>query len=303
MGSELLPILYILIAGVSVYWSVSVLFAQNVDAKALSWASGNAPEKSKSQLIEASRTLVHQFTLRYALQIKSPRYRKKVESKLLTSGLRNELNVDEFIGLQILWGVVFPVVLLILNFALSLEFSPAMIVIFFVPFGIMLPHFHANSQRKARVISVLADMPFFIDLLALATEAGTDFQSAIQRLIDKARGQGSVLADELEQTLRDISLGSSRAEALRAMSRRLDISEVTSFVNVVVDADQTGASLTRVLKDQSEQIRLERFVRAEKAGARASQAILIPMMIFILPAVFIMLFAPVALNFMYGTGN
>ena len=117
MGSDLLPIIYILIAGISVYWSVSVLFAQNVDAKALSWASGNAPEKSKSALIEASRTLVHQFTLRYALEIKSPRYRRQVEYKLLTSGLRNELNVDEFIGLQLLWGIVIPILLLILNFA------------------------------------------------------------------------------------------------------------------------------------------------------------------------------------------
>ncbi len=69
---------------------------------------------------------------------------------------------------------------------------------------------------------------------------------------------------------------------------------------VLVDADSTGASIAQVLKDQSIQMRLERFVRAEKAGARASQTILIPLMLFILPAVFIMVFGPVALQFMYG---
>jgi tight adherence protein C len=71
-------------------------------------------------------------------------------------------------------------------------------------------------------------------------------------------------------------------------------------VNVVIDADSTGASIAKVLKDQSNQMRLERFVRAEKEGAAASQKILIPLMLFILPAVFIMVFAPVALNFMQG---
>jgi tight adherence protein C len=84
------------------------------------------------------------------------------------------------------------------------------------------------------------------------------------------------------------------------LARRLDIAEVTSFVNVLTDADATGASIGDVLKEQSEQMRLERFVRAEKAGARASQAILLPMMMFIIPAVFIMVFAPVGLQFIYG---
>ena len=81
---------------------------------------------------------------------------------------------------------------------------------------------------------------------------------------------------------------------------RLDIPEITSVVAVVRDAEETGASIAQVLKDQSVQMRLERFVRAEKAGAKASQAMLIPLMFLILPAVFIMVFAPVVLNFFYG---
>ena len=67
-----------------------------------------------------------------------------------------------------------------------------------------------------------------------------------------------------------------------------------------MDAEATGASISQVLKDQSVQMRLERFVRAEKAGAQASQTMLIPLMLFILPAVFIIVFGPVAVSFMYG---
>ncbi len=298
MGSELLPMIYILVFGLCVYWTVSILFAKNEDMKALSWASGTEPEKSKSGLIELSRSLTHQFTIQWAVRFKDPKRRKRIDKLLLTSGLKSELNVDEFIGMQILWGVLFPIVMLILNFALQYDYSPLVFVGFAV-FGWNIPNSHAGAMKKQRQISVRADLPFFIDLLALATEAGLDFQGGIQRIVEKSRGK-SVLAEELSGVLRDITLGAARAQALRGLADRLDMSEVSSFVNVVVDADSTGTSISKVLKDQSTQMRLERFVRAEKEGAKASQKLLIPLMLFILPAVFIMVFAPVALNFMYG---
>lgn len=298
MGSDLKLYAAIMLIGFAIYKFVSTVFAKSDEVETLQWAQADAPVKSKSGLIELSRTLTYQFTLQWAVRVKSPKYRKKVEHKILTSGMSAELNVDEFIGMQLLWGVLFPTILVILNFALQLGYPP----IFFVavgPFGFYIPHMHANGQKKRRTVSVLADLPFFIDLLALATKAGVDFQGALQRLVEKARGQ-SILADELDNVLRDITLGSSRADALRNLARRLDVPEVSSLVNVLVDADATGASVVDVLKDQSNQMRVERFVRAEKAGARASQAILIPLMVFILPAVFLMLFGPVVLQFMYG---
>lgn len=299
MSSDFLAMTYILVTGFAVYWTVMVIFSKNDDMKALSWASGNAPTKSKSSAIELSRSLAHQFTIHHAAKIKNPKYRKGLERLILTSGLSSELNVEEFIAIKILWGVMLPTVLLILNFALQLGY-PWVIFIALGPLGWMFPNLHARAMRNNRVTSVRLDMPFFIDLLALATEAGLDFAGAIQRIVEKSRGTGSVLAEELEQVLRDITLGSSRAQALRGLSSRLDMQEISSFVNVIVDADSTGASIAKVLKDQSAQMRLERFVRAEKAGAQASQKILIPLIFFILPAVFVMVFAPIALNFMYG---
>jgi tight adherence protein C len=80
------------------------------------------------------------------------------------------------------------------------------------------------------------------------------------------------------------------------------MAEITSFVAVIIDSEQTGTGVGTVLKQQSEQMRLQRFARAEKAGAKASQMMLIPMMIFIMPAVFIMVFGPVILQFL-GQGG
>ena len=299
MSHDILAMVYILVIGFSVYWTVMVIFSKNEDAKVLQWASGNAPVKSKSAAIELSRTLTHQFTIHHAAKIKNPRYRKSVEYTILTSGLSAEINVDEFLGMKILWGIMLPTVLLILNFAMQLDY-PFYVFIALVPMGWYFPNMHAKAMRTNRVTSIRLDMPFFTDLLALATEAGLDFSGAIQRIVEKTRGSGSVLSEEFEQVLRDITLGSSRSQALRGMANRCDMQEVSSFVNVIIDADTTGASISKVLKDQSAQMRLERFVRAEKAGAQASQKILIPLIFFILPAVFVMVFAPIALNFIYG---
>lgn len=287
----------LLLAAFAVYGVVTVLMTNNADKNALSWATGDEPAKSKSGLINLTRPLVHQFTLKYALKYKNPQYRKNLENLILTSGLSRELNVDEFIGLQMLWGVLFPAFIAFMNFALEMGMSFG-IILLLIPAGVYGPRFYAHQQKKQREISVRADLPFFTDLLALSTEAGLDFVSALQKIADKA--VGSVLAEEFAQVLQDIRLGSARAEALRGLAKRIDIQEVISFVAVIIDADATGASISQVLKDQSVQIRMERFVRAEKAGARASQMMLIPMMMFILPAVFIVVMGPVILQFFYG---
>lgn len=285
------------LAALSVYLFSTAIFTNNTDAEALAWASGNEPVRSKSALINFSRPLVHSFTLQHALRIKNANYRKGISRKILTSGLSQELNEDEFIGLKILWGVFFPVAFFILNFGLTMGMPTWMVAVIAVV-GWVFPDLYASQARKKRYVDVVLDLPFFIDLMALSTEAGLDFMGSLQRIVDKA--EGGTLAEEFRIVLKDIKLGSSRREALTRLADRLDMPEITSFVAVVRDAEETGASIAQVLKDQSIQMRLERFVRAEKAGAKASQAMLIPLMFLILPAVFLMVFGPVVLQFFYG---
>ncbi len=300
MGSaELMLILGAVLGGFSIYLFASAMISSNSDKQQLSWANNSEPEKSKNPVINFSRPLIHQFTVQHALRIKNPAYRARVRDYIKTGGLSRELNEDEFIGLQILWGVMFPLFCTLMNFAFELQFNYFWILLM-IPVGMYLPIMHAKAEKKRRELSVRGDLPFFIDLLALSVEAQLDFFSAIQRIVDKARGTESVLAEEFGNLLQRVSMGSSKADALKEMADRLDISEITSFVAVLIDAERSGSPITQVLKDQSEQMRLERFVRAEKAGAKASQAIMIPMMIFIIPAIFIMVFGPVAISFMYG---
>ena len=285
----------LLLAAFSVYSFVSAILTNNMDKSTLSWATGDDPIKSKSGIINAFRPLVHNFAVQHAVKIKNPPKRKKIEDLLLKAGLSRELNVDEFMGFQIFLGLMFPCFMGVMKIALSMGFSWGIIAIL-VPLGYKYPEIYANSEKTRRSNACRKDLPFFADLLALSTEAGLDFIGAIQRIVEKAP-ENNVLAGELEIALKDIKLGSSRVDALKGLARRVDSSEIISFVAVLVDADSTGASISQVLKDQSDQIRLERFVRAEKAGAKATQTMLVPMILFILPAVFLVVFGPVALSF------
>ncbi len=287
------------LGAMSVYLFCSIIFSKKNDAESLAWAEGNEPAPSKMPLIQASRPLVHNLTLKHVSNVKSPKYRKSIENKLITSGLNKELNIDEFIGLQILWGLMFPIFFIIMNFALQLDY-PYWISLVIAGFGLYFPHLYCNSHKKRRQGTITAELPFFIDLMALSTEAGLDFFGAIQKITEKAKN--SPLADELLVVQKDIKLGSSRNEALTGLMDRLDVDEITSVCTMIIDSDETGASIAKTLKAKSEQMRYERFARAEKEGAKASQKMLIPMIALILPAVMLTIFAPVGLSFFYGGG-
>ena len=123
--------------------------------------------------------------------------------------------------MQILWGIAFPVLFFILNISLSLGFPP--IASFLMSgIGFYFPHAYCNSCKKKRHISIIGDLPVFVDILALSTEAGLDFMGAIQKIVQKSP-KDSVLAEELHTVLKDIKLGQTRAKALTSMEERIDL--------------------------------------------------------------------------------
>ena len=285
-------------AGGSAYLLSFVLLKQSDESSALSWLDGKEPEKSKHPLIQFSRPLVHNFTLRHVNRIKAKKYRKSLEKKILTAGLRKELNVEEFIGLQILWGLAFPLLFFLFNTLFEMGFPPIMTLVISAV-GFYFPQAYCNSEKKKRYLSIIADLPVFVDILALSTEAGLDFMGSIQKIVEKAP-KNSVLAEEFYTLLKDTRLGQSRREALTALDKRVEVAELSSVIAVIKDSEETGASISTALKAKSEQMRFERFARAEEMGSKASQKILLPMMFLIVPAIFIVIFVPVGLQFMGG---
>jgi tight adherence protein C len=221
--------------------------------------------------------------------------RVKYRRKLISAGLKDELTADEFIAFKCLLIVLFPLLGGFVR-ALGVYEVPSFAFYILPAVGFIYPDLWINGLITARHKLVIKALPFVVDLLALSTEAGLDFIGAIQKVVEKAAP--SPFIDELTQVLKEIKVGSSRAEALREMAFRINMQEVNSFVAVLVSADQMGASIGKVLRQQSEQIRTLRFLRAEKAGAVAAQKLMFPTFALILPAILIVMLAPFALQAM-----
>lgn len=223
--------------------------------------------------------------------------RKEFKRKVIAAGLKDELTPDEFIAFKLMLVIFFPVVggALKAGDFIGLEWY---YILGSTIAGWFYPNLWVNGRIAKRQQQVLRAMPFIVDLLALSTEAGLDFIGAIGKVVEKATQ--SPLVEEFGQLLKEIKVGASRQEGLREMAARIGMSEVNSFVAILISADQMGASIGKILRQQSEQIRSERMVRAEKAGAAAAQKVLLPLVLFILPAVMLMIFGPFILGFIYG---
>jgi len=220
--------------------------------------------------------------------------RKIAKRKLIAAGLKDELNPDEFIAFKLFLIVFFPVIFALLKATDFLDLD----VIYILASGVIgwfYPNFWVSSKIKTRQKQIIRAMPFIVDLLALSTEAGLDFIGAIGKVVEKA--VQSPLVEEFSQMLKEIKVGASRQDALREMAARIDMTEVNSFVAILISADQMGASIGKILRQQSDQIRVDRIVRAEKAGAEAASKIILPLVLFVVPSVFLMIGAPFLLEY------
>ena len=162
----------------------------------------------------------------------------------------------------------------------------------------VLPLFWLRSAVKRRHASILKALPFVLDLLTLSVEAGMDFISALQRNCRSRRLDP--LNEELLRMTKEIQVGSSRREALANMAARVGQGDLKSLALALIQADELGVSIGTMLRIQSEQLRSQRFDRAEKLAAEAPVKMLGPLMLCIFPAVFIVLLGPIISQAMKG---
>ena len=225
------------------------------------------------------------------------RTRIRAEKALLSAGHPQGFVADEFIGLVIVSVIGFVGVVVLLGmFVSSAFFSPAMFVSA-VLLGALTPILWLRDQMRRRQNSIRRALPYALDLLTLAVEAGLDFTAALSRISE--RMGRAPLADEFRLMLREIQLGKGRSEALRDLSRRVGIAELSSVVSALIQAEELGASLGPTLRIQAEQMRIQRSQRAEKLAMEAPIKILFPLIAFIFPTTFVMIFGPILLKFMF----
>ncbi|MEI6562774.1 MAG: type II secretion system F family protein [bacterium] len=207
------------------------------------------------------------------------------------------LEVSEIRGLQCFGGAVVGAMTCLMVFVLSMNWVYALLG--GLLFGLMAWYYPVSwvariaMQRKN---TMSRSMPYAIDLVTVAMEAGQDFGAAVRNLVKD--GPHGPLRDEFGVTLRQVELGKSRIEALKAMSDRIQLDEFRSLVTSVIQSSEMGASIAATLKVQAEEIRRARFHRAERQAARAPSLMMIPTALFILPAVFIIIITPIMIRAM-----
>lgn len=258
---------------------------------------GGVRSEVPSLVLRLLRPLFPLFTPLTAA-IKLERYRKFVQRSFVTAGMADEMTPDEFFSWKILMALAFPGVIIV---ALRHVWQPAWYwLVLLALVGLFYPDIWLDGRKKDRQKKILRTLPYVMDLLTLSVEAGMDFVSGIGKVVEKSRP--GPLRDELQYYLHEIQVGTTRAQALRNLAWRCNMRELSSFSALLVQADQLGASIGPVLRAQSDLLRTQRFSRAEEMGAQASVKILFPLVLCIMPAVFIVVFGPIVLNFVYGEG-
>lgn len=236
-------------------------------------------------MIRGSSTFVSRFTPQRSIE--------NTQHKLELAGNPNNWSAAEFLGIRGLAALLLAAltfVLLMLTEAgvtRQLLFSGAMGLL-----GFFLPVVWLGRRIKSRQDEIVRTLPDALDLLTISVEAGLPFDGAMQRVAEKWDNE---LSKGFQRLLTEMQVGKSRRDALRDMSDKMDVPDVTSFVAALIQADQLGISIAKVLRIQAEQMRIKRRQRAEEKAQQAPIKMLIPMTFLIFPTILIVIMGPALL--------
>jgi tight adherence protein C len=159
--------------------------------------------------------------------------------------------------------------------------------------GFYGPEASLNRSIDDRRKEMEKTLPDIIDLLVISVEAGLGFEAAMGRVVQNVPGE---LSDEFSRTLAETRVGVARHDALRAMSERTDVDDLNSFILSLIQADQFGVSISRMLRVQAEEMRVRRRQRIQEKAFAAPVKMIFPMIVCIFPSIFIVILGPAAIN-------
>ena len=216
-----------------------------------------------------------------------------VSTRLLAAGLGRTLSPTTFLALKSAFAIGGLVLGAVFGGALTGPGGVLFCSIALGGLGFIGPDFAVSAKARSRKDSIRAELPDALDLMAVSVEAGLGFDGAIAKLTEYMHGP---LADEFALTLSEIRIGESRQDALKKLSDRTGTPELSSFVRSIIQADQLGISLGRILRVQATDSRNKRRAAAEEKAMKAPIKMLFPTVLFIFPAMFLVILGPAFLN-------
>jgi tight adherence protein C len=238
------------------------------------------------------RPLAAQFSGRMS-RVASSSFQERTEKSLALAGNPGNLRVADWLGIKAVGAVVGAIVFLLLFAVLGvLDLPPVLRLLMGViglAFGYTIPEFWLGGRVKKRQHAILLQIPDTLDLLTISVRAGLGFDAALGKVVEKMEGP---LIDEFRRALAEVRVGKSRREALRDIVPRTEVPPLTNFIGAIIQAEQLGVSISKVLQVQSEQLRIERRQRAEEMAAKAPIKMLFPLVGCIFPSLFIVILGP-----------
>jgi tight adherence protein C len=226
-------------------------------------------------------------------RVASSSFSERTEKRLALAGNPGDLRVADWLGIKaigsIIGGVLF-FVLFVLVGVLGLPlFIGLILTVVGVLLGYTLPEFWLGGRVRKRQKAILLMIPDTLDLLTISVRAGLGFDAALGKVVEKLKGP---LSDEFRRALAEVRVGKARRDALRDIVPRTEVVPLTNFIGAIIQAEQLGVSISKVLQVQSEQLRIERRQRAEEQAAKAPIKMLFPLVGCIFPSLFIVILGP-----------
>jgi len=230
----------------------------------------------------------------FASRLTPQRNIEKTRQRLELAGNPNNWGPTEFLGVRVLAAIILTGLAFGLFTLTETAIGTRLLVTILVGLlGFYLPILWLGRRIQARQHEIVRSLPDVLDLLTICIEAGLGFDAAMSKVAEKWDDE---LSRAFNRALTEMRMGKSRREALRDMSDRTDVPDVTSFIAAIIQADQLGVSISKVMRIQSEQMRIKRRQRAEEKAQKAPVKMLIPLTLLIFPAILIMLFGPAVLT-------
>lgn len=233
---------------------------------------------------------------RFGGRLNPPEYVESIRRKHVQAGISAQDTIERFLAVRVLGFVLIPF-WLVLTFVINPLGLGGILQLGFAATGAMIgaigPSSRLNAKVTARQKAVQRQLPDVLDLLVISVEAGLGFEQAVDRVIANVPGE---LADEFARVLGETQAGLTRAEALRGLQERVDIPEVRSFALAMIQADTFGVSIGRVLRAQADEMRVKRRQRAHEQAQKAPVKMMIPMVLCIFPALFVVVIGPAMIN-------
>ena len=218
----------------------------------------------------------------------------KIDDKLQKSGVCYVFSAEDYFALCLFSAVTVPALTAVV--AVSLGDVNPMYYLLAALGGFYLPEIWVRDTRLKRNGNIIRALPVFLEYMTMSVDAGLNFSGALRQAVDK--GPSGAMKNEFKIVLRDIRSGLSRAEALGRMDERLCVSEISTFIGAVTQAEKMGSSIKKTLQVQTRQRLDERFQRAEKQAMEAPVKLVVPLVLFIFPVTFVILLYPIVIKFM-----